>query len=107
MPDFDRVILVVDNALDWELYAAVLPLYFPRTEPEARAVSAQRGVFFVVRADLDKASRVLPADCGNEWGETVIEERAIRVGRLDGDSGDDEEDEDSCVFLFAHESRAT
>ncbi len=36
--DFERVILVVDNALDWELYAAVLPLYFPRTETEAKAV---------------------------------------------------------------------
>lgn len=38
MADFERVILVVDNALDWELYAAVLPLYFPRTEEEAKAV---------------------------------------------------------------------
>lgn len=36
---------------------------------------------------------MLPLDCGNEWGETVIEERAIRVGRLDG-ARDEESDDD-------------
>ncbi len=37
--------------------------YFPRNETEFK-----------------NASHVLPSNCGNEWGETVIEERVIRVG---------------------------
>lgn len=44
------------------LYSSVLPLYFPRsTEEEAHVLS------------------LLPEDTGNENGETVIEERKIRI----------------------------
>lgn len=38
MADIERIILCVDNQEDWELYAATLPLYFPRSTLEAQAV---------------------------------------------------------------------
>ena len=63
--DFDRIVFCVETESDLELYGRIFKLYFPRNE-----------------AELQAAAAVLPEDCGNEWGETVIEERTIRVGAL-------------------------
>lgn len=49
----------------WSIYSDLLPMYFPRSEEEQKAVLP-----------------FLPADIGNEIGETVIEDRKIRVGGL-------------------------
>jgi len=49
----------------WSIYADLLPLYFPRSEEEQKLVL-----------------EFVPADIGNEIGETVIEDRKIRVGGL-------------------------
>jgi O-acetyl-ADP-ribose deacetylase (regulator of RNase III) len=78
--DFDRVVFCLDNEADMTLYASLLALYFPRNAAELRAAAA-----------------ILPTDCGNEWGETVIEERVIRVGNLGGGSSEDEGDDDGDV----------
>lgn len=66
---------------DYDLYQRVLPLYFPRDREEEVRSSAS-----------------LPDDTGDEKGETVIEERKIRIFSFpgtDGISNDDEEDYDS------------
>lgn len=52
----------MDRDEDIVLYSSVLPLYFPRSSEEQ-----------------SKVSELLPADTGNETGETVIEERKIRI----------------------------
>lgn len=44
------------------LYSGILPMYFPRSEEEET-----------------KMAPLLPEDTGNELGETVIEERKIRI----------------------------
>jgi hypothetical protein len=60
---FDTIVLVmVEGAVDYSVYKTLLPLYFPRTDAE-RAAAIER----------------LPADCGDEWGETLVEERKIRI----------------------------
>lgn len=60
--DIDLVIFCMDRDEDIVLYSSVLPLYFPRSSEEQ-----------------SKVSELLPADTGNETGETVIEERKIRI----------------------------
>ena len=60
----DLVVLVVNNAADLRIYERTLPLYLPRSATEERAAAAEGG---------------LPANVGNEFGETVIEDRKIRV----------------------------
>ena len=67
--DFDRIVFCVETESDLELYGRIFKLYFPRND-----------------AELKSAAAMLPEDCGNEWGETVIEERTIRVGALVGSS---------------------
>ena len=65
LPPFSLALLrCVDAgaADDWAAYTRLLPAYFPRTPREERA-----------------AASLLPRDNGDEWGETVMEERAIRV----------------------------
>jgi O-acetyl-ADP-ribose deacetylase (regulator of RNase III) len=49
----------------YTIYSDLLPLYFPRNAEEQKAVL-----------------ELIPADIGNEIGETVIEDRKIRVGGL-------------------------
>jgi O-acetyl-ADP-ribose deacetylase (regulator of RNase III) len=59
----DAVCFVFQNAAERQPYDDVLPLYFPRSKPEQfRAVP------------------LLPADTGNDFGETVVAERQVRVG---------------------------
>jgi O-acetyl-ADP-ribose deacetylase (regulator of RNase III) len=56
------VFCMVDGEVNFSVYRSILPLYFPRTEQE-----------------FDAARSQLPADCGDEWGETQIAERQIRI----------------------------
>ena len=75
--DFERILLCFENQDDWDIYSAFIPLYFPRNDKEWKF-----------------SGMILPEDCGNEWGESVIEERLIRVGNLGADSSDEDEDEE-------------
>jgi hypothetical protein len=65
--DVDLIILCVSTAADFSLYSRVLPLYCPRNKQELL---------------LEKEE--LPRDVGNEFGETVIEERKIRISAFPG-----------------------
>eukprot|EP01121_Diplochlamys_sp_Union-15-3_P019750 TRINITY_DN7516_c0_g1_i2.p1 TRINITY_DN7516_c0_g1~~TRINITY_DN7516_c0_g1_i2.p1 ORF type:complete len:591 (+),score=109.18 TRINITY_DN7516_c0_g1_i2:233-1774(+) len=58
----EKVVFCVSTDEELKLYLAVLPLYCPRNEEEAK-----------------KAAHLLPSDTGNEFGETVVEERKIRI----------------------------
>mmetsp|Transcript_10560 Transcript_10560/g.26594 ORF Transcript_10560/g.26594 Transcript_10560/m.26594 type:complete len:444 (+) Transcript_10560:1744-3075(+) len=67
---------------DLLVYQDLLPLYFPRTG-----------------AEVQRALLTLPEDVGNEWGETIIAERQIRISAFpgshsDSDHSDIESDED-------------
>lgn len=61
----DTVMFVIseDDAIHWEIYQDLLAMYFPRSEQEEKEVLPY-----------------LPADVGNELGETVIEDRKIKIG---------------------------
>ena len=48
--------------LEYQGYAALMPVYFPRSDLEAQATAAR-----------------VPEDIGNEHGEPVIDERTIRI----------------------------
>eukprot|EP01113_Clastostelium_recurvatum_P025763 TRINITY_DN3097_c2_g1_i2.p1 TRINITY_DN3097_c2_g1~~TRINITY_DN3097_c2_g1_i2.p1 ORF type:complete len:642 (-),score=124.69 TRINITY_DN3097_c2_g1_i2:27-1865(-) len=74
-----RVVFCLERPADYAVYCRVLPLYFPRNrQEEIHAMGA------------------LPAYTGDENGETVIEERKIRIMKFPGaaDSDEDEDDED-------------
>lgn len=58
----DRVVLVFDNEEEKKAYENKIVLYFPRNEEEA-----------------EYSNKMLPEDIGNEFGETFIEERKIRI----------------------------
>jgi len=78
--DFERIVFCVENDADFELYRNLMRLYFPRNNDEYRLSCLK-----------------LPENCGNEWGETVIEERVIRVGALGFNSSDDDESDEEEV----------
>jgi len=67
--DIDLIILCVPSNIDFALYNRVLPLYFPRC-----------------KQDLLLEKEELPRDVGNEFGETVIEERKIRISAFPGNA---------------------
>lgn len=58
----DLIVFCMDRDEDIVLYSSILPLYFPRSSEEE-----------------SKVMSLLPEDTGNENGETVIEERKIRI----------------------------
>eukprot|EP00929_Paragymnodinium_shiwhaense_P106479 TRINITY_DN71925_c0_g1_i1.p1 TRINITY_DN71925_c0_g1~~TRINITY_DN71925_c0_g1_i1.p1 ORF type:complete len:567 (+),score=143.34 TRINITY_DN71925_c0_g1_i1:167-1867(+) len=58
----DALVFVAKTPDEMDLFASLMPLYFPRTGLEAEA-----------------AARDLPDSCWNEWGEVTVEERKIRV----------------------------
>eukprot|EP01094_Clydonella_sp_ATCC50884_P028166 TRINITY_DN8368_c0_g1_i1.p1 TRINITY_DN8368_c0_g1~~TRINITY_DN8368_c0_g1_i1.p1 ORF type:complete len:509 (+),score=168.68 TRINITY_DN8368_c0_g1_i1:48-1529(+) len=64
----DLVVFSVNNEQDFDIYNRILPLYFPRSFQE----------------ETD-AIELLPSDTGNAMGETVIEERKIRIGGIPGE----------------------
>jgi len=57
----------LDRVTDFEIYRQILPLYFPRTSHEEAAAHSQ-----------------LPPDTGYQNGETVVEERKIRISAFPG-----------------------
>ncbi|XP_073301302.1 uncharacterized protein [Primulina huaijiensis] len=59
------VVFCTTTASDTEIYKRLLPLYFPRDKHEAEIAISK-----------------LPADVGDENGETVIDERKIRIKPL-------------------------
>ncbi|KAH7835988.1 hypothetical protein Vadar_031756 [Vaccinium darrowii] len=59
------VVFCTTTATDTEIYKRLLPLYFPRDEHEEEVAISK-----------------LPADVGDENGETVIDERKIRIRPL-------------------------
>ncbi|KAJ7523248.1 hypothetical protein O6H91_18G043300 [Diphasiastrum complanatum] len=59
------IVLCTSTATDSEIYKRLLPLYFPRDKYEEEVASSK-----------------LPADVGDENGETVISERKIRISAL-------------------------
>ncbi|KAL4569497.1 hypothetical protein LXL04_025136 [Taraxacum kok-saghyz] len=59
------VVFCINTANDTEIYKRLLPLYFPRDKREEKI-----------------AIMKLPADVGDENGETVIDERKIRIKSL-------------------------
>eukprot|EP00002_Diphylleia_rotans_P022970 TRINITY_DN4512_c0_g1_i1.p1 TRINITY_DN4512_c0_g1~~TRINITY_DN4512_c0_g1_i1.p1 ORF type:complete len:524 (-),score=132.06 TRINITY_DN4512_c0_g1_i1:172-1743(-) len=60
--EIELIVFAMPTDRDYDMYAKVLPLYFPRSEDEET-----------------KAKGLLPEDTGNEFGETVVAERMIRV----------------------------
>jgi len=65
--DIEMVVFCVANTDEYKLYSRVLALYCPRNKRE-----------------LLTAKEELPRDTGNEFGETVIEERKIRISAFPG-----------------------
>jgi len=65
--DVHTVVFCVCNSEEFRLYSRVLALYFPRN-----------------RKELQTSKEELPRDTGNEFGETVIEERKIRISAFPG-----------------------
>jgi hypothetical protein len=63
----DRIAFAVSSPSDEFIYLELLPLYFPRSAEEEAM-----------------AEKLLPEDTGNEWGETVMEERKIRIAAVPG-----------------------
>eukprot|EP00998_Keelungia_sp_KM082_P002480 NODE_1302_length_1388_cov_3.858049_g1291_i0.p1 GENE.NODE_1302_length_1388_cov_3.858049_g1291_i0~~NODE_1302_length_1388_cov_3.858049_g1291_i0.p1 ORF type:complete len:458 (-),score=80.16 NODE_1302_length_1388_cov_3.858049_g1291_i0:15-1388(-) len=61
----DRICLCVQTRADYNVYVDQLKLYFPRSPGEAKL-----------------AAKLLPKDVGNEWGETVSQDRLIRVNTM-------------------------
>jgi BRCT domain type II-containing protein len=61
---------MIDGAVDYSVYRQLMPLYFPRTDAEHAEAVAR-----------------LPLDCGDEWGETMVEERKIRIGITPTENG--------------------
>ena len=61
----DRIILVMSQPSELNVYQQILPLYFPRSDTEEQVTR-----------------QLLPEDTGNEVGETSCEERRIRIHSL-------------------------
>ena len=66
------LIFCVSSEEDLDIYNRVLPMYFPRSSAEEKKVQA-----------------ILPEDTGNELGESVIQERQIRISAMPGFNDDD------------------
>jgi len=65
--DIVAIVFCVCNAEEFKLYSKILSLYCPRNKKE-----------------LILAKEELPRDTGNQYGETVIEERKIRISAFPG-----------------------
>eukprot|EP00026_Physarum_polycephalum_P000798 Phypoly_transcript_00799.p1 GENE.Phypoly_transcript_00799~~Phypoly_transcript_00799.p1 ORF type:complete len:559 (+),score=118.07 Phypoly_transcript_00799:2347-4023(+) len=71
------IVFCFDKVSDYDLYMRLLPLYFPRSLAEEQA-----------------AKSLLPADTGDENGETIIEERKIRIAPFPGQEEDEDDEQD-------------
>mmetsp|Transcript_16212 Transcript_16212/g.18045 ORF Transcript_16212/g.18045 Transcript_16212/m.18045 type:complete len:634 (-) Transcript_16212:80-1981(-) len=74
--DIERVVFCMDDEENFKLYKELLPLYCPRSKQEAM-----------------RSQTKLPKDTGNDLGETVVEERKIRISAFPKPFGEQEEDE--------------
>lgn len=90
----DRIILVFDPNTDlpvMDYYLAVMKLYFPRTQEEQ-----------------DAALDLLPEDVGNEFGETIVEERRVRINAAFVPSrigySEDSDSEDEALNIRSYEN---
>mmetsp|Transcript_30560 Transcript_30560/g.71367 ORF Transcript_30560/g.71367 Transcript_30560/m.71367 type:complete len:547 (+) Transcript_30560:51-1691(+) len=85
----DAVVLVGESAEEVELYDALLPSYFPRTDLEAR-----------------KTSRDLPESCWSLWGEVSLQERRIPLSNslVRSVEDSDEDPVDGSLFSAADET---
>lgn len=84
----DAVVLVAAQPAEVELYASLLPLYFPRCPAEAEA-----------------AADSLPVCCWHPWGEVSVEERRIRVSGVVRSLGN-EDDDDRGAPMFSPDDEA-
>jgi len=77
------VVFSFDRVSDFDLYNRLLPLYFPRSPGEENA-----------------AKSLLPLDTGDENGETIIEERKIRINSFPGTTprGENSDEEEESTF---------
>lgn len=66
----DVIVLCIPEANDLDYYEQVLPLYFPRTRQEERKVISQ-----------------IPANIGNERGESLMSHRDIRISETPAAGG--------------------
>jgi O-acetyl-ADP-ribose deacetylase (regulator of RNase III) len=71
------IIFCFDRVSDYDLYMRLLPLYFPRSITEEKSAQA-----------------LLPIDTGDDNGETIIEERKIRIAPFPGQEEDGEGDDE-------------
>jgi len=60
--EFEKIVFCVQNDEELNIYSKILPLYFPRSKNEEIS-----------------AISLLPENTGNEFGETIYEERKIRI----------------------------
>jgi len=77
----DTVVFVASTPQEMELYASLLPRYFPRNTWEA-----------------ETAARVLPDSCWTPWGEVAVEERKIKASNLMIRRDDDDSDGVEALF---------
>lgn len=63
----ESIIFCLPDLMEYNLYHKILPLYFPRN----------------IREEI-YSKQELPRDIGNEFGETVIEERKIKISAFPG-----------------------
>lgn len=66
----ESIVFCLSDLLEYNLYHKILPLYFPRN----------------LREEI-YSKQELPRDIGNEFGETVIEERKIKISAFPGLAG--------------------
>lgn len=84
--EIDAVVLCLSSQLNFVSYARILPLYCPRSLHEQ--VSCAQCLRSDGSTSLQRiAKRELPADTGNEMGETVLKEREIRINAAFGAAG--------------------
>ena len=75
-PDnLDVIVLCLSNPVYERAYLSILPQYLPRSDEEA------------IRME-----KKLPADVGDEWGESSVAEREIRISALPGMGADEYDD---------------
>lgn len=66
----ESIVFCLNDLMEYNLYHKILPLYFPRN----------------LREEI-YSKQELPRDIGNEFGETVIEERKIKISAFPGLAG--------------------
>lgn len=76
-----------NNKEDQDVYLSVVPLYFPRTRYIQFFKGRASSTMLMYRKEELVSREELPRDVGNEFGETVIEERKIRISAYPSKQG--------------------